>query len=160
MKLNRKVLRKLIVEEMQKLNEMQTGLGLPHEYDYDTLYRFVLNFIRNNQPISFGTPEYEKAEQLLNMLNNAVRDSVVHAQPYSPAGTFGYVPGTDPADTAHMKDVQGRLKMVRRALKDVMGVSTDRADAYRRGRSEDFRSAAKKLEDVPEHEKPWWARKK
>lgn len=160
MKLNKKKLRKLIIEELKRLNEMQTGLGLPHEYDYDTLYRFVLNFIRNNQPISFGTPEYEKAEKLLNMLNNAVRDSVVHAEPYSPKGTYDYVPGTDPADLAAMKDVQGKLKMVRRALKDSMGKSNRRYDSYKHGRREGFRSAAEKLGDVPEHEKPWWARKK
>ena len=66
MKLNRKKLRRLIVEEIQRLNEMQVDLGLPHEYDYDTLYRFVLNFIRNNQPLVSGTPEYEKASDAVD----------------------------------------------------------------------------------------------
>ena len=56
-----------------------------------------------------------------------------------------------------MKEQQGKLKMVRNVLLQVTGQTWAIPGQY--DRSEGFRSAAKEYDDVPEHEKPHWARK-
>tara|TARA_A100001011_G_scaffold397051_1_gene496844 strand:- start:57 stop:620 length:564 start_codon:yes stop_codon:yes gene_type:complete len=124
MKLNRKTLRRLIKEELGRIAESQKMVGLPHQYDYEELYRHAMRFLSENPIIDINAdPDlYEKADLLLRILHNAVIGSVKHREGYLASGTYDYTPGTTDEEFEYMKDVQGKLKMARRALADTMGL--------------------------------------
>ena len=155
MKLTTELLKKLIKEELQKVNEMQVELGLSHKFTNQELYEFVKSFIMKNPTLRHDTTKHYEADQILKILANAIRNAVRHRQGRMDGDEW--IPGTTPEDTEHMRQEQGKLKMIEAALLQAMGRSTGKS--WRRGRSEDFRDAAAKFKDLPEAEKPWWAKK-
>jgi hypothetical protein len=120
MKLNRRKLRKMILNEIKKITESQKLVGLPHQYTDLELYHHALNFLRQNPDLRNASPEIQQqGEMLLRILHNAVQKAVRHAEDYTDYSEshFGtYVPGTSAEDTEYMRDVQGKLKMARNAL--------------------------------------------
>ena len=154
-KLTTELLKKLIKEELQKVNEMQVELGLSHKFTNQELYEFVKSFIMKNPTLRHDTTKHYEADQILKILANAIRNAVRHKEDRLDGDE--YIPGTTPEDTETMREEQGKLKMIEAALLQAMGRSTGKS--WRRGRSEDFRDAAAKFKDLPEDEKPWWARK-
>ena len=48
MKLNRKTLRKMILNEIKNITESQKEVGLPHIYTDLELYHHALNFLQSN----------------------------------------------------------------------------------------------------------------
>lgn len=155
MKLTRSKLRQLIKEEVTRLVEMQVGLGLSHNFSNEELYHHTLNFLSENPNLVHGTPEYEKAEGLLSILNNKVVQAVQHIE-YE----------TTPEETAYMREVQGKLKMVRMALMQAMGkrMPDARAQSWRQGRRDDFRRQSEEFDErgISKYssERPYYLRKR
>ena len=120
MKLSRKKLRKMILNEIKQIAESQKLAGLPHQYTDLELYHHAFNFLRQNPDLRTASPEIkQQGEMLLTILHNAVQKAVQHAEPhtdYSESHWGEFVPGTSAEDTEYMRDVQGKLKMVRNAL--------------------------------------------
>lgn len=128
MKLSRKKLRKMILQEIKNITESQKLVGLPHQYTDIDLYHHTLKFLQQNPDLRNAPPEIqEKGEMLLRILHNAVQQAVKH-QEYR-QGDYGALHSGDmdayeasmgrqttPEETAEMRDVQGQLKMVRNAL--------------------------------------------
>ena len=156
MKLTRSKLRKLIKEEVTRLVEMQVGLGLSHNFSNEELYKHTLNFVSANPSLVEGTPEYEKAEGLLSILNNRVVQAVQHSQ-YE----------TTPEDTEYMREIQGKLKMVRVALLQAMD-HIDQPDAryksWQQGRRDDFRRQSEEFDEKGiskySSDRPYYIRKR
>ena len=91
-----------------------------------------MNFIMENPKINYNHPKREEAEMLLKIVSNAVRDAVKYHD-----GTDeyilddstrkyiknpDYIMQTTPEETEQMRDEQGKLKMVKAALMNAMGV--------------------------------------
>ena len=121
MKLTNKQIKQLIREELQNVLESQKEVGLPHEYSDMELYYHAFDFLKANPDLRTAPPEVQqKGEKLLRILHNAVQQAVSH---HSGNRKFdheqGYVvgtPSTSPEETAQMREMQGKLKMVRNAL--------------------------------------------
>ena len=154
MKITRKQLRKLIKEEVKRLDETQVALGLSHNFSNEELYQHTLNFISQNPMLQPGTAEYEKAEVLLSILSNRVVQ-VVKYDEYS----------TTNDEMAHMREMQGRLKMAKRALMQAMGNLPDaKLQNWRQSRRDDYRRQDQELTargiDRYSSERPYYLRKK
>ena len=156
MKLTRSKLRRLIKEEVTRLVEMQVGLGLSHNFSNEELYQHTMNFLSQNPNLVMGTPEYEKAEGLLSILDNRVVQVVQH-----------HGRDTSPEDTEYMREIQGKLKMVRHALMQAMpGVvpPDPQARSWRQSRRERYRQMSKEYDDLGVHkyssDRPYSIRKK
>ena len=155
MKITRKQLRKLIKEEVKRLDETQVALGLSHNFSNEELYQHTLNFISQNPILQPGTVEYEKAEGLLSILSNRVVQ-VVKYDEYS----------TTNDEMAHMREMQGRLKMAKRALMQAMGkrMPDARLQSWRQGRRDDFRRQSEEFDEKGvsrySSERPWHIRKR
>ena len=122
MKLNRKTLRKLIKEEIQRLNETQVELGFDHKFTYKALYQRALGYLKQNPNLSAASPEVkEVGEQLLRMLHNAVQKAGVHDEGrWSDDGSKWLTPDKDPVYQQNLVD-QGELKIMRNALAYALG---------------------------------------
>jgi len=118
MKLTKKKIRKLIRESIKNINESQKLVGLPHQYSNEELYQHAFNFLRQNPDLRNASPDVqEKGEMLLRILHNAVQKAVTYRDRNLYDDDYNVIePYTTDEDTAHMRDVQGKLKMVRNAL--------------------------------------------
>jgi hypothetical protein len=128
MKLNRKKIRKMILKEIKQIVESQKLVGLPHRYTDLELYHHALGFLRQNPDLRNASPDVqEKGEMLLRILHNAVQQAVKHST--HSQGDIGLMFSGDddayqaslghettPEETEYMREVQGKLKMVRNAL--------------------------------------------
>ena len=157
MKISNKELKKIIKEELNNvIQEMQVGLGLPHEFTNHDLYHHTLNFLSQNPSLAQGTPEYEKAEGLLSILSNRVVQVVQN---------HGYSTSED--DTRYMREIQGKLKMVKQALMQAMSgvVPPDpQAQSWRQSRRDRYREMSKYYDDLGvskySSDRPYQIRKK
>lgn len=145
MKLTNKQIRQLIREELQNVLESQKDVGLPHKYSDMDLYHHAFNFLKANPDLRKAPPEVqEKGEKLLRILHNASQKAVTH---HSGNQKFDHTkmqvvgtPETSPEETAQMREMQGKLKMVRNALAralpghkyDYSGRSSSFSDMLRR----------------------------
>ena len=127
MKLTNKQIRQLIREELENVLESQKDVGLPHKYTDMELYHHALDFLKANPDLENASPEVqEKGEKLLRILHNAAQKAVTHSTHrqgdmslfMSDADAYQDSLGheTTPEETAHMRDVQAKLKMARNAL--------------------------------------------
>tara|TARA_A100001515_G_scaffold51322_1_gene40462 strand:- start:3 stop:389 length:387 start_codon:yes stop_codon:yes gene_type:complete len=127
MKITNKQLRQVIKEELEKtLQEMQVGLGLPHEFSNEDLYRHCMQFLSDNPNIIDGSPEHFKAMDLLKILNNRIKS----------AGVFHR--GTSSEEMEYGREMQGKLSMMRRAVAQAIGVGY-RYDGLSRRRKDFYR---------------------
>ena len=126
MKITNKQLRQVIKEELEKtLQEMQVGLGLPHEFSNEVLYQHVMNYISSTRGASFDymSKEYDEANMLLKILSNRIKELGV------------YHTSEPDAQDEEMKD---KLMMARYALARhsgdyrFSGMSRARKDFYRK----------------------------
>jgi hypothetical protein len=143
MKLTRIKLRSLVKEELNRLVEMQTGLGLLHNFSNDELYKHTFDFITQTGSIQRGTPEYEKAEGLLIILSNRVVQAVSHDQGGYDEETDEYRAGTTPEETAYMREIQGKLKMIKMALMQAMnhvGIPDAQTQSWRQSKRDDYKA--------------------
>ena len=149
-------LKKLIKEEI--VNESQKALGIPHGVDLkdnpEVLYNAALNFIGNNPDLGPNSPKRPEAELLMRMLNNTIQGAVQYSQVGDGDSELlhsgdieGYIASrghqTTPEETDRMREEQGKLKMVQRALAQAMGedmASNDRYQSWRASQRDFFRS--------------------
>jgi len=149
-------LKQLIKEEM--MNETQKALGIPHGVDLkdnpEVLYSAAMSFLGNNPSLSPNSPKRAEAELLMKMLNNTIQGSVQYSQPgdgdwekLHSGDVEAYIASkghqTTPEETARMKEEQGKLRMVQRALAQAMGEDTagnDRYQSWRASQRDFFRS--------------------
>jgi hypothetical protein len=128
MKLTNKQIRQLIREELQNVLESQKEVGLPHKYTDFDLYHHAFNFLKANPDLKNAPREVQqKGEKLLKILHNAVQQAVKHST-HRQGSYKAFVSGdvdayqasrgheTSPEETAQMREMQGKLKMVRNAL--------------------------------------------
>ena len=138
----------MILKEIKLMTETQKSVGLPHEYDAQTLYQHVLKFIASHPNLRTSVtddPEtYKKAKLLQRILDNAVRDAVQHSTERR-GDIHGVMSGdisheeyeksighnTTPEETESMLDDQDMLKLARRILDDAF---TGGRNRYRTGR--------------------------
>jgi len=129
MKLTTETIRMMIREELQKITESQKKLGLPHKYTPRQLYDHVMGFIKMHPNLKlelmYDEELREKAEGLLTILNNAVRDSVQYDEgDYTTHKHIEGIPwrdATTPEETEAMLKNQDMLKLARSALGSVLG---------------------------------------
>ena len=146
-------LKKLIKQEM--VNEGQKALGLPHGVDLkdnpEVLYQAGMDFLMRNQDLGPNSPKRADAELLYRIIRNTVQGSVQHDHGSRGdmnllhSGDFeGYMATTrdetTPEETEYMRDQQGKLKMLQRALGSAMGYRHDsKYKSWQAGRREFFR---------------------
>lgn len=134
MKLTNKQIRQLIREELQNVLESQKDVGLPHRYTDMDLYMHAFNFLRGNPNLRTAPPEVrEKGEKLLTILHNATQQAVKHST-HRKGSHEAFVSGdvdaykasmgkaTTPEETEQMKEMQGKLKMMRNGLASALGM--------------------------------------
>ena len=133
MKLNRKTLRKMILNEIKNITESQKEVGLPHKYTDLELYHHALNFLQSNPDLGSASAEVqEKGEKLLRIVHNAAQKAVQHRtmgrgdrELLNRGDVEGFIAsrGTDTSteETENMREVQGKLKMIRNALASALG---------------------------------------
>ena len=149
-------LKQLIKEEM--MNETQKALGIPHGVDLkdnpEVLYAAAMSFLGNNPSLGPNSPKRAEAELLMKMLNNTIQGSVQYSQVgdgdsdlLHSGDVEGYIASrghqTTPEETGRMKEEQGKLRMVQRALGQAMGEDTagnDRYQSWRASQRDFFRS--------------------
>lgn len=149
-------LKQLIKEEM--MHESQKALGIPHGVDFkdnpEVLYSAAMNFLGNNPDLGPNSPKRAEAELLMKMLKNTIQGVVQHSQMGAGDSEMlhsgdveGYIASkgheTTPEETARMREEQGKLKMVQRALGQAMGkdmASSDRYQSWRASQKDFFRS--------------------
>tara|TARA_Y100000592_G_scaffold92229_1_gene153634 strand:- start:547 stop:1098 length:552 start_codon:yes stop_codon:yes gene_type:complete len=141
MNLTAKQLRQIIKEELESVLETQKSIaGLGQTYSPEALVTQVENFIKYNDLSNVrSNPELkEKADFLLKMVSNAVRDVVKHrADPVYDDDYNIIAPATTPEETKVMKDQQKELKRARNLLARAMGYKhmyrrdSSRSDAMR-----------------------------
>ena len=127
-------LKELIKEEM--VNESQKALGIPHGVDLkdnpEVLYSAAMSFLGNNPSLGPNSPKRAEAELLMKMLTNTIQGAVQYSQMgdgdrdmLHSGDIEGYIASrghqTTPEETERMREEQGKLKMVQRALGDAMG---------------------------------------
>lgn len=149
-------LKQLIKEEM--VHESQKALGIPHGVDLknnpEVLYSAAMSFLGNNPRLGPNSPKRAEAELLMKMLNNTIQ-GVVQRRDHSAGDrdmlhsgdVDGYIASlgteTTPEETERMKEEQGKLKMVQRALGQAMGQDmavNDRYKSWQAGQRDFFRS--------------------
>ena len=156
MKITKTRLKQLIKEEM--VHESQKALGIPHGVDLknnpEVLYSAAMSFLGSNPNLGPNSPKRAEAELLMKMLNNTIQGAVQHSQVgdgdydmLHSGDVEGYIASrghqTTPEETERMKEEQGKLKMVQRALAQAMGedmASSDRYQSWRAGQRDFFRS--------------------
>lgn len=129
MKLTTEIIRKMIREELQEITESQKKLGLPHKYSHRELYNHVMGFMKMHPNLKlelmYDEDLREKAEGLIAILNNAVRDSVQYDQGnYRGWKAIEGEPWRDPTspeETESMLKDQDMLKLARSALGSALG---------------------------------------
>lgn len=149
-------LKELIKEEI--VHESQKALGIPHGVDLkenpEVLYSAALSFLGNNPNLGPNSPKRAEAELLMRMLNNTIQGSVQYDHGSSGdmdllhSGDFeDYMATTrdetTPEETERMREEQGKLKMVQRALAQAMGEDmavNDRYQSWRASQRDFFRS--------------------
>jgi len=149
-------LKKLIKEEI--MNETQKALGIPHGVDLkdspEVLYSAAMNFLGNNPNLGPNSPKRAEAELLMKMLNNTIQGVVQYSQMgdgdhemLHSGDIEGYIASrghqTTPEETDRMREEQGKLRMVQRALSQAMGedmASNDRYQSWRASQRDFFRS--------------------
>jgi len=157
MKITKQQLRKIISETVL-LSETQVALGIPHGVDLknnpEVLYSAVMSFLGNNPNLGPSSPRRADAELLMRILNNTIQGSVRYSQIGQGNSDLlhdGDVEGfmasrgyqTTPEETEYMREEQGKLKMVQRALGQAMGqdtASNDRYQSWRSSQRDFFRS--------------------
>ncbi len=149
-------LKELIKEEI--VHESQKALGIPHGVDLkdnpEVLYSAALSFLGNNPNLGPNSPKRAEAELLMKMLNNTIQ-GVVQRRDHSggdrnmlhSGDVDGYIASrghqTTPEETERMREEQGKLKMVQRALGQAMGQDmavNDRYQSWRASQKDFFRS--------------------
>lgn len=154
MKLTNEQIRHLIREELQNVLESQKEVGLPHKYTDMDLYYHAFNFLQQNPDLANAPREVkQKGEKLLRILHNASQKAVTHHsgnqkfdhEKMSVVGT----PETTPEEMAQMKEMQGKLKMVRNALASAL--PGHRYDY--RGRSSSFGDMLRRADPTGEKQK-------
>ena len=149
-------LKELIKEEM--VHESQKALGIPHGVDLkdnpEVLYSAALSFLGNNPNLGPNSPKRAEAELLMRMLNNTIQGAVQYSQESDgdwemlhSGDIEGYMASmghqTTPEETGRMREEQGKLKMVQRALGQAMGQDmavNDRYQSWRASQRDFFRS--------------------
>ena len=149
-------LKQLIKEEM--IHESQKALGIPHGIDLkdrpEVLYSAAMSFLGNNPNLGPNSPKRAEAELLMKMLKNTIQGAVQYNQAgegdwemLHSGDVEGYIASkghqTTPEETERMKEEQGKLRMVQRALGQAMGqdmASNDRYQSWRAGQKDFFRS--------------------
>ena len=142
MKLTKNRLRRLIKEEVSRLVEMQVGLGLPHEFSNEVLYKHVLDWISNNpKPIKYDSPQYHQAHGLLRILSNRIRALGVYHPDHHSFDHETYettiTPGKSEDDKIYDEQMQNKLDVARYALArhigtwKYSGLSKSRKQHYR-----------------------------
>ena len=149
-------LKELIKEEM--LHESQKALGIPHGVDLkdnpEVLYSAAMSFLGNNPNLGPNSPKRAEAELLMRMLNNTIQGAVQYSQVgdgdyemLQSGDVEGYIASrghqTTPEETERMREEQGKLKMVQRALGQAMGQDmavNDRYQSWRASQKDFFRS--------------------
>lgn len=134
MKLTESKLKQLIREEL--MSESQKALGIPHGVDLknnpEVLYSAAMSFLGNNPDLSPNSPKRADAELLMKIVNNTIQGVVQNSQMgdgdsdmLHSGDVEGYMASkgsqTTPEETERMKEEQGKLKMVKRALGRAMG---------------------------------------
>tara|TARA_R100001510_G_C7620112_1_gene181197 strand:- start:294 stop:773 length:480 start_codon:yes stop_codon:yes gene_type:complete len=140
MKITNKQIKQLIKEELSKvIQEMQVGLGLSHDFSNEELYQHILGFLSQNPELTFGTPEYEKAEGLLSIVSNRVIQVVQN-----------YGSSTSEDETRYMREIQGKLKMAKQALMQAMNIPSPspQAQSWRQSRRDRYREMSKEYDDL------------
>tara|TARA_Y100000114_G_scaffold62280_1_gene57101 strand:- start:4629 stop:5531 length:903 start_codon:yes stop_codon:yes gene_type:complete len=148
-------LKKLIKKEI--VNESQKALGLPHGVDLkdnpEVLYSAAMSFIGSNPNLGPNSPKRADAELLMKILNNTIQGSVQYSQVGDGDSDLlhsgdieGYIASrghqTTPEETERMREEQGKLKMVQRALRQAMGedmAANARYKSWQDSRSQFFR---------------------
>ena len=146
-------LKQLIKEEM--VRESQKALGIPHGVDLknrpEVLYSAAMSFLSNNPDLGPNSPKRADAELLYRIIRNTVQGSVQHSQHRRgdmdllyKGDHEGYMASigheTTPEETEYMRDQQGKLKMLQRALGSAMGYRHDsKYKSWQAGRREFFR---------------------
>ena len=128
----RSIIRRLLIQESQ------VALGIPHGVDLkdnpEVLYSAAMSFLGNNPNLGLDSPRRADAELLMRILNNTIQGSVQYSETGQGDSDMlhsgdieGYMASlghqTTPEETARMREEQGKLKMVKRALGDAMGGS-------------------------------------
>ena len=149
-------LKQLIKEEM--VRESQKALGIPHGVDLkdnpEVLYSAAMSFLGNNPNLGRNSPKRAEAELLMKILNNTIQGAVQYSQEgegdwemLHSGDVEGYIASkghqTTPEETERMREEQGKLKMVQRALAQAMGedmASNDRYQSWRASQRDFFRS--------------------
>lgn len=149
-------LKQLIKEEM--VNETQKALGIPHGVDLkdnpEVLYSAAMSFLGNNPRLGPNSPKRAEAELLMKMLNNTIQGAVQYSQVgdgdhdmLHSGDIEGYIASkghqTTPEETERMKEEQGKLRMVQRALGQAMGedmAGDARYKSWQAGQRDFFRS--------------------
>ena len=137
MKLTNKQIRQLIREELQNVLESQKEVGLPHKYSDMELYMHAFNFLRDNPNLRTAGPELrEKGEKLLTILHNATQQAVKHST-HRQGNIHALMRGditdeeyqtslghsTTPEETEQMREMQGKLRMMRNGLANALGLT-------------------------------------
>ena len=149
-------LKELIKEEI--MSETQKALGIPHGVDLkdnpEVLYAAAMSFLGNNPHLGANSPKRAEAELLMKMLNNTIQGAVQYSQVGDGDSELlhsgdieGYIASrghqTTPEETERMREEQGKLRMVQRALAQAMGEDTagnDRYQSWRASQRDFFRS--------------------
>jgi len=134
MKLTTSKLKNLIKQQI--ISENQKALGIPHGVDLkenpEVLYDAAMSFIMKNPDLGPNSPNHEDAQLLLKILTNTIQGSVTNYE-YGKGdmGLFydgdieGFIASkgseTTPEETEQMLDAQGKLKIVKAVLANIMG---------------------------------------
>ena len=156
MKITEAKIRGLIKESIIK--ESQVALGIPHGVDLknnpEVLYSAAMSFLGSNPNLGPNSPRRADAELLMRILNNTIQGAVQYSQVGDGDSELlhsgdieGYIASrghqTTPEETERMREEQGKLKIVQRALGQAMGqdmASNDRYQSWRASQRDFFRS--------------------
>ena len=127
-------LKDLIKEEM--MNENQTALGIPHGPKLhrrpEVLYQAGMKFLMDNPDLGPNSPRRADGELFHKIVGKTIPKVVMHSQHRRgdmdlvyKGDHEGYMASigheTTPEETEYMKEQQGKLKMLHRALGDALG---------------------------------------
>ena len=114
----------MILIEIKKINESQKLAGLPQQYSDMELYHHAFGFLQQHPDLRNASPEIRaKGKMLLRILHNAVQQAVKHREDNRYDDDYNIIePFTTEEDTAYMREVQGKLKLVRNALANSLGL--------------------------------------
>ena len=134
MKLTTSKLKNLIKQQI--ISESQKALGIPHGVDLkenpEVLYDAAMSFIMKNPDLGPNSPNHEDAKLLLRILTNTIQGTVTNREYRKGDMDLAYIGDvegyiaskgseTSPEETERMREAQGKLKMAKRALENMMG---------------------------------------